>query len=720
MSLHPVLPPPNSSIFSFNDGKIGTFAEMFKFGNYRIPFTKFLVRALSFFEVHISQMHPQGLSRLSHFEVSCRAANLSPSVTLFRAFYRITMAGDWYTFERRRGVARISTTFPPNPRSWKTQLFYIDDLCIPPSMKWREIDDVVHDIIAEDGDFPKEHFDRLVDVASPIRELPEIILLISRISKAWFTPDLWLILQYSDREMELFEALSLKSFSGLDVAAKKIGEETVPFLNQTASSFYDVRPEVDPAISKNVNVVASDQEVLSIDDMYNQIVSSKGEDAPTATSSQMQPLATRKQSKRPPKPPSSKDANFSKRKSPRLVTQSSPNSNKNTFDSPEVIKDDFEEETASKPVDTPKVPPTTTSIIKLTPSSSLSYQKDFPNLRIPTSEWLKKEVELVSLRTSSAKEFQSSSAPTSFTPEWNISSDQSYQDATVAKRLSLLSSTPVDISSIHQIPHKAFSDEFMMTHAKQQNPVAGLYERWIIAEARVEELTYLHKKSVLAKLSYGALDAEVKVNTLSSEVEVLRTRNRKLVALEQEARRDLKHAQDNELYLKNQFLEQKRDLESQLVLLQEKSKDHEAYILGAKKGCSITFYFPDCGNADNNSLKEKSKWLIVEGLDLLAKRVHSEVIPMALNLNRAVNAVGFNEGIKCGLAHAAKNETDFSIFKEFDGNAQGELIEHLKSLKSMTFDIIDQVSKLDVTDIEAMKEMLKPITVSKPPPSAGK
>ncbi|KAK9080282.1 hypothetical protein SSX86_000040 [Deinandra increscens subsp. villosa] len=759
LSLHPVLPEPNVSIFSLQDGKIGIYADMFRFGNYRLPFTKFLIRALSYFGVHISQMHPQGLSRLSHFEVSSRAVGVSPSIVLFRAFYRITMAGDWYTFERRRGVSRLSTTLPPNPRSWKNQFFYVDDRCIPPTMRWREIDDIVHDVIPEESEYPKVNFDRLVSVASPIRELPECILLVSRISKAWFEPELWPILQYHQREMELYNALGLKSFSGLELSAEKIDETTVPFLDQTSSSFYEIRPEAETMDVDGTSVNEGNQETLSIEDMYDRIVGSKTEEAPSATSSQLKVLlmndmsekerdtasdvtatttmshvAKGKMLKRPPKPHTGKDVH--KRKSPRLITQSP---SKSTSGRLEVIDDDVMANTAETPVTPPydkefnisdfllnspdvtdqtlintpllqNIQPSSSVVAKTSSSSSLS--QSFPLLGVPTSNWLKADIELVSMRTSSAKEFSHASATELFIPKWDVLSSQSCKDPSVAKKLSLLSSTPTDVSSVHQVPHEVFSNEFMTSHAKQQNLVADLYERWVIAEAKVEELAESQKRHMLSKLNSNSIDVQVKTNTLLGEVESLKMHNRKLIALEQEAKRNLKQAQDNELVLKNQFLEERNKLEESVNDVKKEVERLEETMKAMTAEREVL-------QSENKTLKDKSKWLIAEGLGLLAKRVHSEVIPMALSLNQAVNAVGFNEGIKCGLAHASKNEMDINSFKEYDASARDKVLDRLKSLQSMTFNIIEQVSQLDVSDVEKMKEMLKPVNSSKPTSSSG-
>jgi hypothetical protein len=106
--------------------------------------------------------------------------------------------------------------------------------------------------------------------------------------------------------------------------------------------------------------------------------------------------------------------------------------------------------------------------------------------------------------------------------------------------------------------------------------------------------------------------------------------------------------------------------------------------------------------------------LIAEGLDLLAKRIHSDGILTTLNVNRAANACGFNEGIRCGLFHATKGETDITSFKEYDKDAKQKLVDNLTVLKTLSFEVVKQLAKLDIADIETIREILKPFPVTKP------
>jgi hypothetical protein len=129
--LNPVMPKANQPIYNFPEGKIGVYNEFFKTGNYLVPFTRFLIKIFMYNDIHLSHMSPQSFSRLSHFEITCRAFDTVPDLFVFWAFYPLTMADDRYTFEKRRQKPSLCTKTPPHVRTWKTNFFYIDDRCVP-------------------------------------------------------------------------------------------------------------------------------------------------------------------------------------------------------------------------------------------------------------------------------------------------------------------------------------------------------------------------------------------------------------------------------------------------------------------------------------------------------------------------------------------------------------------------------------------------------------
>ncbi|KAM0055080.1 hypothetical protein Hdeb2414_s0006g00201961 [Helianthus debilis subsp. tardiflorus] len=97
-ALNPVLLKKNTPVYPFTPGKIPLYTRVFAYCNYRIPFTWFLIDVLMFHQVHLSEMNPFGLAKVSHFESSCRALGSNPDLDVFRALYKLNQTRDWYTF----------------------------------------------------------------------------------------------------------------------------------------------------------------------------------------------------------------------------------------------------------------------------------------------------------------------------------------------------------------------------------------------------------------------------------------------------------------------------------------------------------------------------------------------------------------------------------------------------------------------------------------------
>ncbi|KAJ0475578.1 hypothetical protein HanRHA438_Chr13g0581021 [Helianthus annuus] len=102
--LRPVLPAKDETIYPFLPGKFPLYTRVCNFAYYRVPFSKFLIKVLRFFRVHLYQVNPFGQSRVNHFEISCKALNRKPDLNVYRYFYEFITAGDWYTFAHRKGI----------------------------------------------------------------------------------------------------------------------------------------------------------------------------------------------------------------------------------------------------------------------------------------------------------------------------------------------------------------------------------------------------------------------------------------------------------------------------------------------------------------------------------------------------------------------------------------------------------------------------------------
>ncbi|KAJ0704296.1 hypothetical protein HanPI659440_Chr14g0561131 [Helianthus annuus] len=245
LDLNPVLPSKDETIYPFRQGKFPLYTRVCNFANYRVPFSRFLIRVLHFFRVHISQVNPFGLSRVNHFEISCRALDQKPDLNVFRYFYEFITAGDWYTFAHRKGISSPSSDDRSSLKSWKDNFLWLDDRCLPEYMRWRFKDQTMSFDLGEDFVFNRELARSLIEHKSPIRPLHEHFLLLGRVCFRWSQGDrVWPVIRWKrDRTiMSLLDALKVPSFDVLDFDLEDQVEGEVPLMKQVAPSAQEIRP----------------------------------------------------------------------------------------------------------------------------------------------------------------------------------------------------------------------------------------------------------------------------------------------------------------------------------------------------------------------------------------------------------------------------------------------------------------------------------------------
>nr|GEX25885.1 hypothetical protein [Tanacetum cinerariifolium] len=84
--LHPRLPSKDFVMSELSDDAIGIYHRMFDFFGVRIPFSSFLMALIKHYRVYFSQLSPLGLNKVITFEVLCRSLQMEPTVTLFKVF----------------------------------------------------------------------------------------------------------------------------------------------------------------------------------------------------------------------------------------------------------------------------------------------------------------------------------------------------------------------------------------------------------------------------------------------------------------------------------------------------------------------------------------------------------------------------------------------------------------------------------------------------------
>ncbi|KAJ0818046.1 hypothetical protein HanPI659440_Chr00c04g0712461 [Helianthus annuus] len=264
LDLNPVLPSKDETIYPFRQGKFPLYTRVSNFANYRVPFSRFLIRVLQFFRVHISQVNPFGISRVNHFEISCRALDQKPDLNVFRYFYEFITAGDWYTFAHRKGIPPPSSDERSSLKNWKDNFLWLDDRCLPEDMRWRFKDQTMSFDLGEDFVFDQELARSLIEHKFPIRPLHEHFLLLGRVCFRWSQGDrVWPVIRRKrDRKfrpfssplafsfcltdsfflentgtiMSLLDALKVPSFDVFDFDLEDQGEGEVPLMKQVAPS----------------------------------------------------------------------------------------------------------------------------------------------------------------------------------------------------------------------------------------------------------------------------------------------------------------------------------------------------------------------------------------------------------------------------------------------------------------------------------------------------
>ncbi|GKA71190.1 hypothetical protein Tco_0777329 [Tanacetum coccineum] len=194
--LHPVAVSSEWTMDRLTDEYIGLYEQYFEFVGLRVPFSTFLLAVIRHFHVHISQLVPLGLTRLTLFELYCRSLDIVPSVTLFRVFYKLSKQGDWFSFARKGlGATPLGKDFRGKilnetfscMKKWKGRFFFIDRRAIPDAMCWRHHDSDISDPAPKDR-FDEDDVIALTNQPIDIRGIPSGLLFSAGLATTWEFP----------------------------------------------------------------------------------------------------------------------------------------------------------------------------------------------------------------------------------------------------------------------------------------------------------------------------------------------------------------------------------------------------------------------------------------------------------------------------------------------------------------------------------------------------
>ncbi|KAJ0644737.1 hypothetical protein HanRHA438_Chr16g0759161 [Helianthus annuus] len=89
--------------------------------------------------------------RVVHFELSCMAVSVEPSIPLFCMFYKLISDGDWFTFAKRKdSESQPCYSFMPTstyPKEWKSRFIFVSAAMIPESPPLRDAKAAIEDSV---------------------------------------------------------------------------------------------------------------------------------------------------------------------------------------------------------------------------------------------------------------------------------------------------------------------------------------------------------------------------------------------------------------------------------------------------------------------------------------------------------------------------------------------------------------------------------------------
>ncbi|GKB28139.1 hypothetical protein Tco_0867540 [Tanacetum coccineum] len=263
--LHPVAVSSEWTMDRLTDEYIGLYEQYFEFAGLRVPFSTFLLAVIRHFHVHISQLVPLGLTRLTLFELYCRSLNIVPSVTLFRVFYKLSKQGDWFSFEKRAGKdfrGKILNETFSCMKKWKGRFFFIDRRAIPDAMCWRHHDSDISDPAPKDG-FDEADVIALTHQSIDIRGIPSGLLFSAGLAITWEFPKFRPL--FKDPEghvVTMSEYLRLPFLSGMTIeAGEALTEQNV--IPQHTTTPLSADEQVPEKTDSQQRVEASDPKIVA-------------------------------------------------------------------------------------------------------------------------------------------------------------------------------------------------------------------------------------------------------------------------------------------------------------------------------------------------------------------------------------------------------------------------------------------------------------------------
>ncbi|KAJ0490069.1 hypothetical protein HanHA300_Chr12g0451211 [Helianthus annuus] len=190
LKFNPVAPACDKSVDQCPPGSIALYCRHFEFSNLRHPFSLFVLN---------------GIARVLHFEVLCRALGYDPSLLLFRRFFRLAKNGDWFTFETSKVNTCLISSMVTTLDTWKDRFFWVSDSIIPFKMVWRHPDAVLNEPEPSDSDLNDAFLKAIRECPSRVRPFPGHLLVLLGVSKLWEKANRDPVLMRNDQVMSALD-----------------------------------------------------------------------------------------------------------------------------------------------------------------------------------------------------------------------------------------------------------------------------------------------------------------------------------------------------------------------------------------------------------------------------------------------------------------------------------------------------------------------------------
>ncbi|GJV67271.1 hypothetical protein Tco_1482780 [Tanacetum coccineum] len=225
--------------------KIGVYTRFFKYVNFRLPLSTFLVNVLKHYRIHISQLSVISAAKVSHFEILCRVHGFQSTVGLFRCFYVNSKNKGWVSFGKRPGNTGTCYTKPLDSlKNWNDRFFWVDAFACPASFPWNASITMSKDPFPKSSQYNAEHYATLVAYPAPFHKHPEPFLCLVGISR-YYTLDENTYPQFlrdNNEEMDLLAFIRTADPIKVRIGERQRGEDEPKLLDTTVGRTVPLLP----------------------------------------------------------------------------------------------------------------------------------------------------------------------------------------------------------------------------------------------------------------------------------------------------------------------------------------------------------------------------------------------------------------------------------------------------------------------------------------------